>query len=99
MRIWLDDKRPMPEGFDVWCKTADHASKLVSSGKVTHISFDHDLGSSDNTGYAVALFVEILAYDGVIKPFTWEVHSANSVGGKRIKQAMESAERFWEGVE
>jgi hypothetical protein len=96
MRIWLDDKRVMPEGFDVWCKTAKHASELVSSGKVTHLSFDHDLGSSKLTGYSVALVVELLAYDKKIKPFTWEIHSANPVGKKAIKQAMESAERFWE---
>jgi len=30
-----------------------------------------------------------------IKPFTWEIHSANPVGRKNIEQAMKSAERFW----
>lgn len=44
MKVWLDDVRPMPEGFDVWAKTSNKAIILLSSGKVTHISFDHDLG-------------------------------------------------------
>jgi hypothetical protein len=96
MRLWLDDVREMPEGFDLWVKTASEAAELIEAGKVSYISFDHDLGSSMNTGYAVALLIEILAYQGKIEPIEWDIHSSNPVGRKAIKLAMESAERFWE---
>lgn len=97
LRVWLDDKREIPEGYDEWVKTAERAAELVESGIVTHLSFDHDLGLTTNTGYAVACYIEQLAYDGKIPPMTWEIHSANPPGKKAIKQAMESAERFWDG--
>jgi hypothetical protein len=96
MRIWLDDKREMPKDFDFWAKTADEAAKQIKTGNVTHISFDHDLGTGNNTGYAVAAYIEQLAYDGEIKPLTWEIHTANPAGRKYIELAMESADRFWE---
>jgi hypothetical protein len=96
LSVWLDDKRPMPDGFDIWVKTAEHAAKLIESGEVSHLDFDHDLGASTNTGYAVACYIEQLAYDGTIAPITWSIHSANPPGKKAIKQAMESADRFWE---
>jgi len=95
MRVWLDDKRPMPDGFDVWVKTAEQATALIETGKVSHIDFDNDLGLNNNTGYAVALYIEQLAYDHKLTPFTWEVHTSNPAGRKNITAAMESADRFW----
>ncbi len=52
MKVWLDDVRPMPEGFDIHAKTADEAINLLASGQVEMISFDHDLAPEH---YAVAL--------------------------------------------
>lgn len=43
MKIFLDDCRPMPAGFDVYVKTAGEAIELLKTGKVTVISLDHDL--------------------------------------------------------
>lgn len=51
MRVWLDDERPMPLGFDVHVKTADEAIKLLANGQVKVISLDHDLGENEDTGY------------------------------------------------
>jgi hypothetical protein len=85
----------MPDGFELWVKTASKLAELVIAGKVSHIDFDHDLGASTNTGYAVALLIEQLAYDGKIAPITWDVHTSNPAGRKNIVAAMENAERFW----
>ena len=43
MKVWLDDVRPMPKGFDVHAKTAAEAITLLESGLVQFISLDHDL--------------------------------------------------------
>ena len=90
----MDDKREMPAGFDLWVERADYCMNHVRCGHVSHISFDHDLGSG-GTGYMVANLIEELAYQHKIAPITWDIHSANPVGVDRIKAAMTSAERFW----
>ena len=104
MRIWLDDYRPAPEYDKVtgrelpkWTvvKTSAECIKLVETGGVKFISFDHDL-LGDDTGYKVAMRIEELAAAGKIPPIDYAVHSGNPVGAKRIDQAMKSAWRFWE---
>jgi len=92
MKIYLDDLRPIPEGY-IGCRTADEAITLLNTGKVIEISFDHDLGT-DSTGYDVACFLEKQVILGTIKLPEWHIHSANPVGRKRIEMAMKSAERF-----
>jgi hypothetical protein len=97
MRIWLDDIRPMPKGFDLWVRNAFYLKKLIKEGQVDYISFDHDLGDEDdyNSGYAVADYIEELSFSNNIKPIAWDIHSQNPVGRYRIETAMKSAERFW----
>lgn len=95
MKIWLDDIRPMPQGFDIHCKTQNEAMLHLAKGYVVHISFDHDLGENAGNGYGVAQAIEYWAYYSVIPPLTWDVHSANPVGRRNIELAMNSAERYW----
>ena len=94
MKIWLDDKRPMPEGYDFWAKTGEQAIHALSVFYVDKISFDHDLGKGKD-GYEVAKYIELLAAIGDFDPPEWEVHSANPVGRKRINMAMLGAESLW----
>lgn len=92
--IFLDDVRNPPEHFQgVICRTAEEAIKLIKTGQVTFISFDHDLGTN-LTGYDVAKVIEEEVYYGQIKCPKWKVHSANPVGTQNIKQAMMNAERY-----
>jgi hypothetical protein len=102
MRIWLDDIRPMPEGFDMWIKDAYEAiAFLMSHDNIDFISFDHDLGITpkvairENNGYTVAGFIEGLAYFCKIKKMGWDIHSANPVGRKNIEMAMNNADKYW----
>jgi hypothetical protein len=95
LRIWLDDMRPMPDGYDMAVSDEFLLEALIRRGKVAHISFDHDLGEGKGTGYGVACFIEKLAQSGAVNPITWDVHSDNPVGRKNIQNAMKSAERFW----
>jgi phosphopantothenoylcysteine synthetase/decarboxylase len=96
MRIWLDDERPMPQGFDKHFRTGEEVMDILTYSRslITHIDFDHDLGKGI-TGYDVAHFIERLAEKRLVNPISWHVHSSNPVGSKRIEQAMKSAERFW----
>lgn len=104
MKLWLDDQlhdmytpeRHTPNGY-VGVSTALDACRLLKSKRVSHISFDHDLGkgTDDQGGYIVARFIEKGAAMGTISSLTWDIHSANPVGRKNIELAMKSAERFW----
>jgi len=96
MKLWLDDTRPMPLDYDVHVATAHAAISILQTGKVTFISFDHDLGHDKNgTGYDVAKWIEENAYSGMLRPMKWQVHSANPIGRTNIEKAMHNAERFW----
>lgn len=96
MKIWLDDQiddvdtpaRWIPSGF-VGCKTPKEAIKLLKTGKVSHIDFDHDLGDHVlGNGYTVALFIEREVHFGNIPAPSFAVHSANPVGAEKIRRAM-----------
>ncbi len=109
MKVWLDDIRMSPfpprdyrteypfdeyAPYDVHVETADALIKLIDAGKVTFISFDHDLGRG-KTGYDVAKYIEESAYAGTILPIYYKVHSANPIGTENIKRAMDSAWTIW----
>ena len=94
LKVWLDDERPMPDGFDVHVKTAEEAIQLISEGKVSEISLDHDLGT-ELTGYEVAKEIEKLAFENKIPQIQWRVHSQNCVGVKNIELALKNADKYW----
>jgi len=95
MRIWLDDERPMPEGYDKHVRTAAEAIAFLESGTVTAISLDHDLGESGGTGYQVACFIEEGAFRKTLLPMEVSIHSANPVGRGRMEQAIVYAKEYW----
>ena len=43
MKVYLDDLRPVPDGW-VLAKTASEAIGLLTTRTVTDLSLDHDLG-------------------------------------------------------
>jgi len=101
MRVWLDDERPMPEGYDVHIKTAHEAIIALGTGQVTEISLDHDLGSPlpGQTGYYVAKWMEGAAHNGYLGRVKWAIHSANPPGRKNIEDALKKADEFWDRKE
>jgi hypothetical protein len=97
LSLWLDDERPMPEGFDIHARTADKAVEFLKSGVVTRVSLDHDLGDGNGTGYDVAKYIEEAAFKGELPRMEVGVHSANPVGRVNIRRCIDNANRFWEG--
>lgn len=96
VRLWLDDLRPMPDGYDVHARTAGEAIAILQAGNVVAISFDNDLGPEEaGQGYQVANWIEEAAFNGSLPKLAWRIHSANPVGRQNIARAMENADRFW----
>lgn len=92
MRLYLDDIRPTPIGYDTRAYTAAEAIEFLKTGEVTTISFDHDLGpATAGTGYDVARWIEEQCHTTNFKCPDWHIHSANPVGAGNIDVAMKSA--------
>ncbi len=104
MKIWLDDERDPKsnkiqnlfgsDGDEVWVKTIEQAIYYLSQNIVESISIDHDLGYN-KTGLDLANWIEESAYNGSLSRLIWSVHSLNSVGAKKITQAMRNADKYW----
>ena len=63
---------------------------VVSLGFPSLISFDHDLGDGEKTGYEIAQKLCDMVMDGVSMPenFEFRVHSKNPVGAENIRNYM-----------
>lgn len=99
MKIWLDDERPMPAGFDIHIKNASDLISLIEADKgdkIEKISLDHDLGEGRLTGYDVAKAIEkMYASHEMVNWISFRVHTANPVGRKNIVAALKSAFDYW----
>jgi len=101
MRLYLDDVRPTPEGYDLSVKTAWGAIAWIMSGKITHVSLDNDLGDDVECGQGrdVANWIEHAAYDGRIPRMDIQIHSANPVARAAMEQAIAAANKWWRMAE
>lgn len=99
IKIWLDDVRQPPNGFQ-WFRDSRTLIRWLEKNLRNaglFISFDHDLGG-DDTGCRVANFLERRAFEGVPFSINWTIHSANPVGRERLVSTLMSMERFLEGA-
>jgi hypothetical protein len=97
INLWLDDKRPMPNGYDLHVYTAQDAIDVLKTGNVNMISLDHDLGDEKKvgSGYQVACWIEEAAYNKTIPLLYWSIHSQNGVGVLNMMRALDNANRYW----
>lgn len=95
MKIFLDDIRPCPEGYNVARDPEIFKYLVINNFKsITEISMDHDLGHWDDTGkevtgYDLLCWLEDLMYFAILLdakiPFSIKVHSSNPVGRQRME--------------
>ena len=94
MRVFLDDRRPAPEGWRLvlW---PDEVINLLKSGVVEELSLDHDLGDdARGTGYDVLKWIEeAVATRGFVPP-PIKIHSANVSARVRMELALASIENL-----
>lgn len=95
--LYLDDERATPPDY-IRVYTYQEAVKELLTGDYKLVSLDHDLGTA-MTGYDVASWIEYKASTGDLTRLVWIVHSANPVGALRMRQALLSADRFWDILE
>ena len=91
MKLYLDDIRHAPPG---WVQAYDYPGAIAAlrTGKVTEISFDHDLGQG-KFGYDVVCWLEEAVNDNGFPMPIMRVHSDNSPGRKRIQACINAIKR------
>lgn len=101
MRVWLDDKRVMPDDFDIHVVSAFDAIGLIKTGKVTKIGLDHDLGDETfvGNGHMVSDFIEDCAYWNTIPRIEWSIQSSNGPEVGRMSVALRRADVYWDNHE
>jgi hypothetical protein len=97
MKVYLDDIRNPPLG---WIRTysVDETIQLLTTGEVTHLSLDHDLGiaSEVGTGYDVLKWIEERLVTNNFNPPEIEIHSDNPAGIHKMRLAKENIKRLVE---
>jgi hypothetical protein len=110
--LFIDDERvPMDVKWGTWQdKTLyrdsdwviarnwlDVLEIVVTFGFPNLISFDHDLGDGEKTGYEIAQKLCDMIMDGVDLPenFEFKVHSKNPVGAENIHRYMDNFLKNW----
>lgn len=110
--LFIDDERvPMDVTWGTWQDQALYRDAdwviarnwfevleiVVSFGLPSMISFDHDLGENEKTGYEIAQKLCEMVMDGVDLPenFEFRVHSKNPVGAENIRFYMNNFLKNW----
>jgi hypothetical protein len=94
MRVFLDDERVPPDGWNL-VRWPDEAIVLLERGGVTEISLDHDLGDDlRGTGYDVVLWIERAVATRGFDPPVMRVHSANSSARLKMEAGIEAIARL-----
>jgi hypothetical protein len=97
MRVYLDDERPTPDGWQraYW---PEQAIALLRTGTVSELSLDHDLGDDAcGTGYDVVVWLEQEVALRGFKPPHVVVHSANPAARIRMEAGIRSIEALATG--
>lgn len=112
IRLWVDDLRDLKSddgirkgasGDEVWVKTPDEAKELLSTGNVTSVSLDGDLGDDNNrkelSGLEITKYIQELAYYNKIPRLRWAIHTDNPSKLKYMIMDLKKADEFWDGHE
>ena len=89
VKIWVDDVRPMPEGYTHLCRSVNECisvlEKLNGTAEV-FLDLDHDAGDfAPDGGDYIRILDYIEAFDlNINNRFTFSIHSMNVVGRQNM---------------
>ena len=99
MKIWIDDIRPAPKGYEAWCMSVNAAKLYIqtcehSSIKIELIDLDHDAGEYAIDGGDYINLLNWLEETGRIYPI--KIHSMNPVGIENMRRIIKKNK--WEEI-
>ena len=94
-KLFIDDERFPPDDGKFWriARSMDQVKDVLTHfGFPKFVSFDHDLGENQPTGFDIAKwFVEVdLDYHIIPSDFDFYTHSQNPIGAKNITELLRS---------
>lgn len=94
MKIWLDDLRPVPKGYN-GAKSVNEAILLIEKAEengteIELLDLDHDLGDYYTDGGDAIKLLDWLAERGTFYPV--KIHTANPVGRENMERMLK---RYW----
>ena len=87
MKIWIDDIRKKPEGYDFWCRSVNGAMQRIvllekQGEEIELLDLDHDAGDFAADGGDYIRLLDWLEATGRNYPI--RVHSMNPVGRQNM---------------
>ncbi len=99
MKIWLDDLRPVPQGYE-GAKSVNEAIALIEESEkagidIEVLDLDHDLGDYYTDGGDAIKLLDWLAERETFYPV--EIHTANPVGRENMERMLARywGEKYW----
>ena len=94
MKIWVDDIRQVPEGFD-WTRSVNETIRLIEQAEqdgiqIELIDLDHDLGDYADDGGDAIKILDYLVENSKFYPV--RLHTANPVGLDNMRRMIN---RYW----
>ncbi len=86
MKLFLDDTRDFPKGYDCCCRDYESATILLSSMKFDHISLDYSLGA-DGGGSGLDV-LKFMKENNIFVPSV-NIHSNHIIGKERMREYCE----------
>ena len=95
MKIWVDDMRPMPVGYDYCCRSVNEAKDTIlylerAGLTIDVINLDHDLGDYAKHGGDGIMLLDWLAERQTYYPIL--LHTCNPVGRANMQRLIN---RYW----
>ena len=87
MKLYLDDLRPTPEGWERVYSVNEAIDFVEYRGLPNELSLDHDLGDYADEGGDAIKFVDWLCLTGRFPPVVM-FHTSNPVGRDNMKRAL-----------
>lgn len=94
MKIWLDDIRPVPEGY-VGARSVNETIRLIEDAEskgveIEILDLDHDLGDFASDGGDAIKILDFLVERETYYPIA--IHTSNPVGRANMERVIN---RFW----
>lgn len=100
-KIWVDDVRPVPDGYDIWCKSVNEGIAAIDSLPADceiFLDLDHDAGDFAEDGGDYIRLLDYIECFGLNSDgrFSFRIHSMNTVGRQNMMLIISS--RGWKYV-
>ena len=96
MKIWLDDMRSAPDGWERYTRAEDVCAVLLEQAdKVTAISLDNDLGTNRLEGVYVAKLIAALAAVRMVGEIELRAYTDNIAAKQRMEAFFDMAKSCW----